>query len=79
MKTVTFDMARDDFEQMFQLAAGGETVVIQRAEQRVALHRLSGALPIDVAPPGYFADDYSPEEVAELNTLASQAPRIPLP
>jgi hypothetical protein len=41
MKTVMFDEARTEFDKMFQLAAGGETVVIQRNDQRVALRPLA--------------------------------------
>jgi len=77
MKTVMFDQARSEFEKVFQLAAEGEMVVIQRNEQRVALHRLTDSS--EIAPPGYFADDYSREEIVELNGLASHAPAVPLP
>ena len=77
MKTVTFDQARSEFQQLFQLAADGETVVIHRNHQRVALQRLADGS--QAAPPGYFAEDYSREEVAELNAVASQAPQAPLP
>ena len=74
MKTVMFDEARTEFEKVFQLAAKGETVVIQREQQRVALRRVAESPESEVAPPGYFAQDYSPEEIAEMNTLATQAP-----
>ena len=79
MKTVTFDEAQADFERMFQLAAHGETVVVQRHQQCVALRPYTPGTDPEMAPRGYFAGDYSPEEAAELNTLASQAPQIPLP
>jgi len=79
MKTVTFDEARTQFEKVFQLAAGGETVVIQRNEQRVALRHLTESSEPGIAPPGYFADDYTREESSELNALAAQAPHVPLP
>lgn len=64
---------------MFQLAVAGETVVIQRDNHRVALRSLEAIPNPEVAPPEYFAEDYSPEEVVELNALASQAPRVSLP
>jgi hypothetical protein len=79
MKTVTFDEARSSFEEVFQLAANGETVVIQRDKQCVTLRRFAGRDDDDIAPPAYFAEDYSPEEIAELNSLASHAPQVPLP
>jgi len=79
VKTVTFDEARTEFERVFQLAADGETVVIQRNGQRVALHTLANSPEPEVAPPGYFANDYSPEEIAELNSIASRGPKRPLP
>ena len=76
MKTVTFDEARKDFDKVFQLAAEGETVVIQREEQRVALHGLQNAEgrtladPIPIRPPGYFAQCYTKAEIQEDNRLA---------
>jgi antitoxin (DNA-binding transcriptional repressor) of toxin-antitoxin stability system len=79
MKTVTFDEARAAFEKVFQLAANGETVVIQRNTQRVALSPLAENAQSDIAPPGHFGDDYSPEEITELNALASHAPQVPVP
>ena len=75
MKTLNFEEARDEFEAVFELAAGGETVIIQRQQQRVALQPLQ----TDVAPPGYFARDYSADEIAELNALAGQTPPGVLP
>ena len=79
MKTVTFDEARAAFEQMFHLALAGETVVIYRNGQHVALRSLQNAADLEVAPSGYFTEDYSREDIDELNTLASQAPKVPLP
>ena len=75
MKTVTSDEARSSFDEVFQLAANGETVVIQRDKQCVTLRRFDD----DIAPPAYFAEDYSREEITELNSLASHAPQVPLP
>ncbi|MBM3834283.1 MAG: hypothetical protein FJ403_13650 [Verrucomicrobia bacterium] len=79
MKTVTFDEARNDFERLFQLAARGETVVIQREEQQVALKPHAQSREPEIAPPGHFSSDYSSEEAAELNALAALAPHAPLP
>ena len=76
MKTVTFDQALVEFRQLYQLAASGETVVIEQADQRVALQSMRGGL--EVAPPGYFAEDYSSEEIADLNRLGSQGPQTPV-
>jgi hypothetical protein len=77
MKTVTFDEARKDFDKVFQLAAEGETVVIQRENQRVALHGLQNAddrrlaeIPVPIRPAGYFADCYTKAEILEDNRLA---------
>ncbi len=77
MKTVTFDEARKDFDKVFQLAAEGETVVIQREEQRVALRGLQDAegrklvdVSIPIRPPGYFAHCYTKAEIQEDNSLA---------
>ena len=77
VKTLTFDQAQAQFEKVFQLAAAGETVVIHKDGQSVALRSLTDE--DDVAPQNYFADDYSRGEIAELNRLASQAPKNPLP
>ena len=79
MKPLTFDEARQEFERIFKLAANGETIVIERDEQRVTLQRLPRRTEPDIAPPDYFAADYSTEEAAELNALASHAPQMPLP
>jgi hypothetical protein len=80
VKTVTFEEARAEFKQMFELAAAGETVVIQREDgQRVALRSVANQSEPEIAPRGYFADDYSREDIAELNTFASLAPKSPLP
>ncbi|MBM3841374.1 MAG: type II toxin-antitoxin system Phd/YefM family antitoxin [Verrucomicrobia bacterium] len=79
MKTVTFDEARNDFERVFKWAAGGETVVIQRQDQSVALQAFRTASDPETAPAGYFAKDYTPEEAAELNLLASQSLHFRLP
>src|SRR5437899_759021 len=79
MKTITFEQARSEFETIFRLAAGGETIVVEKDEQRIALRRFVVGADPEFAPPGYFANDYSPEDVAELNSLASQAPQFPLP
>jgi hypothetical protein len=55
--------------------AHGELIVIQHDGTRIALRPLlpSGNDP-DVAPPGYFAQDYTANDVAELNHLAFQGP-----
>jgi hypothetical protein len=53
-----------------------KTVVIQRQGQRVALRSLANNAAPDIAPRDYFADDYSREDITELNTLASQALRF---
>ena len=79
MKTVTFDHALSQFRQVFQIAASGETVLIERDDQRVALRRVTDVAELDVAPPGYFAEDYSDDEISELNGLASQGPQASLP
>ena len=78
MKTVTFAQALNEFQQVFQLAAGGETVVIERDHQRVALRRMPEVAESESAPPGYFLDDYSPKEIDELNEVASRGPQAPL-
>ena len=54
-------------------------IVVERDDQRIALRRLAEGADPEIAPPSYFANDYSPEEIIELNALASQAPQIPLP
>lgn len=79
MKMVTFDEAHQDFERVFKLAASGETVVIQRHQQRVALRLYAANADHEIAPTGYFSEDYSLGETAELNALASQAPQMLLP
>ena len=56
-----------------------ETVVIERDDQRIALRRIPASADPGIAPPNYFADDYSREEITELNALAAQAPQVPLP
>ncbi len=71
---MTFAEALASFDEVFRLAASGETVVIEREENRVAVRPLPNSGESAIAPPGYFADDYSSEETAELNALASQSP-----
>ena len=75
---VTFDEACIQFESLFQIAARGEMVIIKRDDQQVALKNMDDNLAGNIAPPGYFAGDYSSQEISELNTLASQAPHLPL-
>jgi hypothetical protein len=79
MKTVSFDQALAEFQRVFQLAASGETVVIERDEQRVALHRVGDSPSQDMAPLAFFAEDYSADEIHELNRLASQGPQALIP
>jgi len=74
MKTVTLEEARTEFARLFEIAARGETVIIQGKDQRVVLQSVAGSREPSVAPPDYFAHDYSGEEIGELNRLASQAP-----
>ena len=57
----------------------GETVVIARNGQRVAVQSLSSSEEPAIAPPGYFANDYDASEIAELNALAARGPQTPLP
>jgi hypothetical protein len=73
MTAVTFDQALIEFKQLYQLAASGETLIIENAEQRVALHRMGNSL--EIAPAGNFADDYTEEEIAELNVWAPKVPK----
>jgi hypothetical protein len=79
MKNLTFDEARTRFESIFDLAAGGEMIVIARNDQRVAIHSLKSSEGSDVAPPGYFEHDYDADEIAELNSFASHGPQAPIP
>jgi hypothetical protein len=79
MKTIKLAEASAAFEDMFQLAVSGETVVIEREHDRVALRSLPAKADPTIAPPGYFAGDYSGEELAELNHLAAQTPLTVLP
>ena len=67
------------FEQLFQIAASGETVVIEGENHRVALRPLPAKIEQSIAPAGFFTGDYSREEIAEHNLLASQAPLTLLP
>jgi hypothetical protein len=78
MKKVTFDEARVRFESIFDLAAGGEVVIVVRGTDRVALHPVSMRDEEPVAPRGYFEHDYDQSDVAELNSLASHGPNSPL-
>ena len=79
MKNVTFDDARAKFEAVFDLARGGEMVVIARNHERVAVHSFPTSEEPDLAPPGYFENDYEPAEIDELNALAAQGPKSPIP
>ncbi|MBI4663300.1 MAG: hypothetical protein HY735_31250 [Verrucomicrobia bacterium] len=75
MSTVTLEDARRDFSRLFDRVLQGETIIIENADQRVALHALTPAAGgSETAPCGYFAEDYSTEEIAELNQLAAQGP-----
>jgi hypothetical protein len=79
MKSVTFAEAQAKFESVFDMAIGGELVVVARNQQRVAVHLLGASNEPEVAPPGYFEDDYSADDVGELNALASRGPQTPIP
>ncbi|MCI0534039.1 MAG: hypothetical protein L0Z50_02310 [Verrucomicrobiales bacterium] len=79
MKTLTFEQAQRQFESLFRLAASGEIVVIQRDREPVAMQPFAAPTDSGIAPAGYFAEDYSPDEIAELNALAAQAPARVLP
>lgn len=57
------------------MAASGETIVIERERQRVAIHRLADKSFPEIAPPGYFEEDYSSVEIEELNRLATRGPQ----
>jgi hypothetical protein len=63
---IGFDEARMVFEKMFDLAAKGEVVIVSKNEQKVVLT----AYDQEVAPAGYFADDYDEEDVRLMNALA---------
>jgi hypothetical protein len=81
MKTMSLEDARQDFDTVFKTAAKGELVVISQNNLRVAVHAIEdcGTQEFDVAPPGYFAADYSAEDVAEINLFAAHGPQTPLP
>jgi len=79
MKMLQFEEARRDFDRLFDLAAAGETVVIERQHQRVELRPALARTASEIAPAGHFAMDYSPEEIAELNALAAHAPQSLVP
>jgi hypothetical protein len=79
MKNVTYEEARRKFETLFELASKGEFVVIARNEQRVAIHSLHSVADQDVAPPGYFKNDYDDSDIAQLNSFAARGPKSPLP
>jgi hypothetical protein len=72
MKIVRFEEAERQLQHLFDLAVDGEMIVIERADQCVVLHRVKDS---EIAPPGYFAQDYSQEEAAELNAFASLVPQ----
>lgn len=78
MTSLSFDEARTKLDTVFDLVAAGELVVIARKDQRVALHSLQAQNDPAVAPPGYFANDYDPAEINELNSLASKGPQRPI-
>jgi len=77
MKTLSFDEARERFDTVFELAITGQTVVIAREGQRVAVHCIPALGDSDLAPPGYFLEDYNAEEVAEMNALDSDGFQTP--
>jgi hypothetical protein len=79
VKNVSFDEAIAKFEAVFNLASGGEFVIITRDDQRVIVHSLPASGEPEVAPAGYFAKDYDSNDFADLNALASQGPKSPIP
>ena len=79
MSTVSLQDARRDLDGLFRRVLGGETIVIQEEAGRVALHAFVPSDAPELAPPGYFAKDYSPSEIAELNQLAAHAPTSLVP
>jgi hypothetical protein len=78
MKNLTFEQARLGFEEVFELAAAGEMIVIARNAERIAVHALPKSSEPEIAPPGYFKADYEGEEVAQMNAWASCGPKMPL-
>ena len=79
MKNITFDEARAKFEALFNLASGGELVIVTRDHQRVVLHSFPSFSEPEIAPPGYFNADYESSDISEINALAAHGPELPLP
>lgn len=67
----TVEQAQADLSRILNLAQEGEEVVITRSGEPIA--KLTGL--VSVRPPGYFADCYGTEEVAESNELARRSVR----
>ena len=73
MSTVTLEDARRDFGRLFHRCCEEKRSSSKsRPARRSAPSPSAGGS--EAAPPGYFADDYSTEEIAELNQLAAQGP-----
>jgi hypothetical protein len=78
VKTVSLEQAATELPRLCERAAAGETVVIQSNHLRIALQPIAGADPL-IAPPGYFSDDYSSDEIRQLNEIAARGPQGLLP
>ena len=67
----TVEQTQADLTRILKLASEGEEVVITRGGEPIA--KITSL--VSVRPPGYFADCYDTEEIAESNELARRSVR----
>ena len=76
--TFTVSHAKTYLGRLIEKAGNGEMVYIVRGQRRFLLQEIPPIDPIPIRPPGYFANVYSHDEIAEQNALAkSSIRRVP--
>ena len=74
MHTLSVSQAKRHLGKVADAALRGKPVLIIRKSKLLILQSYEMPEPIPLRPPGYFHDLYTPEEIAEINFLASKAP-----
>ena len=71
----TFSNAKANLGRLMEKAMKGERVYIVRGRHQFVLQAASGIESIPIRPPGYFANCYTPEEIALENRLSKASPK----
>ena len=72
MKTLSISEAKRSLEKVADAALQGQPALITRKSKLLILQEFPLPEPIPQPPPGYFNDCYAPDEIEEVNFLATQ-------